>query len=242
MKMKLMKKIILLMAGALMVLSSCGKDPAPKPDDGNDPSGGGEQPVTPSPDAYEIGDFYKSGLTKGIVIYVDESGEHGLAVSLKESVEQWSIVAEQPMNSAPNEDGMLNMQSVQRMDNWQSNYPAFAWCYSLNVNGLEKWYLPSYTELDRLYRAYTGVGLSTGSDIEPDAVKSSEMTREEHKAWFNKCLTDNGGAAMCDGLYWTSDEMGSTAAYAIDFMTGNYPYINEMDKAKLHNVRAICKF
>ena len=68
-----------------MFVTSCSEPVTP------DPEPDVPQPEQPTPEAkYKAGDYYKSGLAEGIVAYVDESGEHGLLISVDEGYTQWS--------------------------------------------------------------------------------------------------------------------------------------------------------
>ena len=47
-----------------------------------------EEPVVEA--KYKAGEYYKTGLAEGIIAHVDESGEHGLLISMDEGYTQWS--------------------------------------------------------------------------------------------------------------------------------------------------------
>ena len=68
------KTLSLLLSSMLFLTFSC-----TKPDNG-DNTGNNDEPET----SLKVGDYYSSGLVKGIVFSLDEDGEHGLVVSLDE--------------------------------------------------------------------------------------------------------------------------------------------------------------
>ena len=74
--MKNFSRFITLTLAAVAFLGGCGKSNDPdtpqKPD----------EPDQPSAPVYKVGDYYEQGFVKGIVISVDEKGEHGMVVSL----------------------------------------------------------------------------------------------------------------------------------------------------------------
>ena len=73
---------------------SCGKDENPQTSENPD-NPGKEEPIDPTPDkpevkVWKIGDFYSKGFVSGVVVSVDEQGEHGMVVSLKENEAAWA--------------------------------------------------------------------------------------------------------------------------------------------------------
>lgn len=183
-------------------------------DDGTD--NGGTDEAT----KYKLGDHYKSGLAEGIVAYVDESGEHGLIISIDETVAQWST--EHKMLTVMGgefsmEDGASNTKYIRQQENWEQIYPAFAWCHAKNALGLSSWYLPAIDEFRAIFPAL-------------DAI--------------NATLNDMGAEPIATGVnesYWTSVEIGVQSAYAFSFMEGDIASY-DLDKLNMHRVRAMRSF
>lgn len=226
-----MKNIFLLLATASLIFTySCTKPDNDTSDsgegteqegNGNGENNGGENNGSlPETKTYSIGDYYESGLAKGIVVHVDESGEHGLIISLDETRAAWStefeMLTQQGGEFSPS-DGMSNTRYIKSLDGWQDKYPAFQWCDSKNALGLSAWYLPSYGELE-----YVNLSL----DI------------------INETLTEIGQTTVSkatNDCYWSSTEVGVQTAYAFSFFYGE---ISSYDTSKTfeHLVRAMRKF
>lgn len=93
---------------------------------------------------YTAGDSYDINGVKGITYY--ENGFHGKIVSLDEAMKIWST--ENIATSATDRnDGRKNMEIIKAIPNWETLYPAFAWCADHGSG----WYLPSCNEFDTIY-------------------------------------------------------------------------------------------
>lgn len=234
-------KYFLAVFAAAALFAGCSKnaetdqEPAPTP------------PEPPTP-AYKVGDLYTKGFVKGVVVYVDETGEHGLLVSLKEHKEAWSYREEEAMGSQPG-SGSYNSGCVQEIRDWKMFYPAFVKACEDNVGALKKWFLPSMDELAKLYKAYTGHNTNDteGGTGSLNSIKrpkeSGAPSEQQHKYFLNKCLTDNGGKALTEGVYWSSDENGPSIAFAFDMKEGKTVVTpSELNKRIEHLVRAMASF
>lgn len=95
---------------------------------------------------YKVGDYYNENGKEGVVFWVDESGEHGKIVSMKESVRRWARKSENSKLIGTNDrtDGEKNLAVVRQIPGWKRKYPAFAWCENLG----EGWYLPAVEEVE----------------------------------------------------------------------------------------------
>lgn len=239
-------KYFLAVFAAAALFAGCSKnaetdqEPVPTP----------SEPPTP---AYKVGDLYTKGFVKGIVVSVDETGEHGLLVSLNQCEEVWSYKVEEAMGSLPG-SGAYNTSCVQKLQDWKEYYPAFVEATKDNVGALKNWFLPSMNELAKLYSAYTGHETNdteggTGSlnsirspKTGPKAASGSSE-EQQRKDFFNKCLTDNGGDAMEDKVYWSSSENGPSIVFAFDMGTGkSIDTPSDLDKRVKHMVRAMASF
>ena len=95
---------------------------------------------------YKIGDLYDENGKQGIVFDVTADGKHGKIVSLDEG--EGLIWAEYDVYNrktvaTSDDDGMSNFNKIKKQSNWETNYPAFAWCATKG----EGWYLPATEEL-----------------------------------------------------------------------------------------------
>lgn len=98
---------------------------------------------------YKIGDLYDENGKQGIVFDVTADGKHGKIVSLDEGEGLiWSVVDvyDRKTYATSHDDGMSNFNKVKKQSNWETNYPAFAWCATKG----EGWYLPAKEELQSI--------------------------------------------------------------------------------------------
>lgn len=215
-----MKKLLLLLSMTAMILPlSCSK---PDPEQG--PEEPGNENTTPEVPTYKVGDYYKVGLAKGIVVAVNEDGTSGLVMSLDEENLMWAAQYEDLVGAVPvtMEDGHTNCEAIKSfVNNWVVKYPALAWCSKKNPGSLTSWYLPAAFELEAIWNA------------------SHEIQEE-----FNAALVANGGTELAFGMndcYWSSTHAGASLAYAFNFGSGeidNYAG----DKMKKNRVRCVRKF
>lgn len=205
---------------ALMLPVACSE---PSPEEGTEPGGENQDPVE-EVTTYQIGDYYKEGLAKGIVVAVDEAGTSGLIMSLDETELIWSTEYEIITGAmeVTMEDGHTNCEAIKaNIPDWALTYPAVAWCSKKNPGSLTSWYLPAGHELDRIWTA-------------------SYEIRDE----FNANLEEYGGTPLSFGAsdhYWSSTDAGPAIAYAYSFETGEIDYY-ACDKRLEHRVRCVRKF
>ena len=168
---------------------------------------------------YSKGDIYDRNGVRGVVFAISDEGRHGLIVSLDETTAAWST--EQVRTAAVSDsDGAANQAAIESIADWQTKYPAFAWCDAKNVNGASNWFLPAYDQLRELYNTWSSA-----------------------KSNFNKALTDSGGMAIAptsaeDEYYWSStdDESSSGGVYAVAFMfrqgVADFPFKTDHEKVR----------
>jgi hypothetical protein len=98
---------------------------------------------------YCVGDYYNDGVKDGIVFEVSEGGMHGKIISMREPFDGrvWSLKYESGFGAKSKKSGRKNMDEVMAIPNWQTKFPAFAWCVELG----EGWYLPSIEEWNIIY-------------------------------------------------------------------------------------------
>lgn len=108
--------------------------------------------------AYKVGDYYEKDGVKGIVVRVDETGEHGLIMSLEKSAKKWIDGGDEKFstNAYFEDDGEKNMAVIEKYinDNGKSwdMFPYFQWCRSLGSG----WYAPALDELKDILKTING--------------------------------------------------------------------------------------
>ena len=186
----------------------------------NDPENGEGNEDNNEEAEYKAGDYYKSGLAEGVIAYVDETGEHGLLISLDEGYTQWStdyIMLVVQGGEFSREDGARNTAYIKSQENWEDLYPAVVWCNSKNALGLSSWYLPAPGELAKA---------------------------AQHLEAINATLVEKGCEPIATGVnesYWSSEEFGVQGAYAINMASGDFADYGH-DKKAYNRVRAMRKF
>ena len=210
----------MLLSALLLLTFSCTKpDDQPGLEPEPDVPGNNETPAEPK---YKAGEYYKEGLAEGVIAWVDESGEHGLLISLDETRAAWSTEYYGLLdhgNGLSTSDGQYNSKIIKSLENWAEKYPAFAWCDGKNPRGLSSWYLPASEEFGKTLPALKQI---------------------------NETLKSKGCATIADGFgdfYWTSQEMGARLATPASFYSNSdEPGMGDCDKMTEHRVRAMRKF
>lgn len=149
----------------------------------------------------------------GVVFYVDNTDEHGWAVSLSENTNKlwsplWSPV---DIDSLPNYnsswdamgdfDGYTNTQIIRNSpstNDWLSQQEAYPAVWALDFdNG---WYLPALGQLRIMYGYYqilnTSMQLVGGTLFSMDTENSSYWSSTEQSYWQAYCITANGQITM----------------------------------------------
>lgn len=91
---------------------------------------------------WSVGDYYEVGSVKGVVVWVDESKEHGKIISLDEKVDIWATGGYNT-GAKSEEDGKGNTDKVKDINAELSAFPAFKWCVAHG----EGWYFPAIQEV-----------------------------------------------------------------------------------------------
>ena len=110
--------------------------------------------LAPAPEPLEktwkVGDYYNVGGKEGVVFWVDETGRHGKIVSMDQTELQWCTDDKYNKKltgiATDRSNGMNNLRSIMKIDEWRNKYPAFAWC----ADHGDGWYLPAIDELKEL--------------------------------------------------------------------------------------------
>ncbi|MBR2352178.1 MAG: PEGA domain-containing protein [Alistipes sp.] len=158
-----------------------------------------------APGTYKVGDLYDDGKKQGVVFEVSEDGRHGKIVSLTQSENRipWTSDEDEQKRLIGADDeyhGANNMAKVEQIPNWQSKYPAFAWCATLG----EGWYLPAREELLAIYRSIEKLNAAlanNGAEIASFYWSSTEYNKYNNKRsgeFYALYLSVDGGLA---GIY-----------------------------------------
>lgn len=195
-----------------------------------------ERPAAVVPAGYElrrfmVGDYFDDGAVRGVVCAVDESGLHGLLVSLDEIYLPWSVFRKPDtrfVGATDRMNGEANMEVVERYvaDNGLSwdDFPAFKWCREQG----EGWYLPSIDEVLKIGNNYNG----------GTRVKNDRQARNK----FNDALKVNGGKRMDRLVYYFSSTEQDDGAALTSHMTLEPPFIEAISKHNKFLVRAVHRF
>lgn len=180
----------------------------------------------------------------GMIFGYDESSGICRIVSLNQGLYEWSLVYED-CGASDSGDGKKNTDAVQGMENWQENYPAFAWIEENGVQGID-WYMPSKKEMKELFAAASGLRISdtqTGEGFISDWGDDTDMPDygnskyQTNRTRFNQKMIDAGGARI-SGFYCTSTEGSEMDVWLLNFNFGR-TYIS--GKAFERNVRAVAQ-
>lgn len=158
---------------------------------------------------YKVGDYYEKDNLKGIVVRVDETGNHGLIMSLDKCEKKWIDDKDEAFNTAAyhEDDGEKNMAAIEKYINengktWEM-FPYFNWCRSLG----EGWYAPAVDELKDILIAING---STGK-FNAKFMKKISKVIKKHKG---DGLIDTGymGSKAPFQMYSSTETDGGTVS------------------------------
>ena len=148
----------------------------------------------PTPDNCKIGDILTINGVKGVVFQTTPSVK---LVSVTETTAKWST--EEVVTGATDTDnGRNNMSVIKAFTNWQTKYPAFAYCVDMG----EGWYLPANNELKAIYAQKDTIN-ATLSAIGMDRLGTNDTY---------SCL-------------WSSSEQDNMYACGVDFHYGDNGYL-----------------
>lgn len=105
---------------------------------------------------YEIGDIFDENGVKGLVVLVDDSGRHGLIMSLDSFSGKWTTEKNIIVGCNDESDGQNNMdiltQYIAENNMSWSQFPLFEWC----KNKGKGWYIPSKDEVKDIIVSING--------------------------------------------------------------------------------------
>ena len=151
----------------------------------------------------------------GIVIEVT-NGTAAKIVSLDETEAEWST-EKVYTNATIENNGMQNLLIIQRIDDWETKYPAFKCCDDYtDASGNSQWYLPAKDELNQLY-----------------------TVKKYVNAAIDKIKAGGGIATRLNGEYWSSSQSSRKRAL-VKYFSGGYQYL--CHKYNTYLVRAVRAF
>lgn len=147
---------------------------------------------------WAVGDYYEVGNVKGVVVWVDESKEHGKIISLDEKVDIWATGGYNT-GAKSEEDGKGNTDKVKDINAELSAFPAFKWCVAHG----EGWYFPAILEVYYFLNAKATVDPTleahNGTKINDYYWSSTEADEEASEALYGYLKSD--GTATSYGVF-----------------------------------------
>lgn len=182
----------------------------------------GTMPPDNSP-VYNLLDAYKDddGNVLGMVISLDASGKHGIAISIDERRGNWSTYTSNlGVEGGETRDDMQTL--IERLGgaDWQNKFESFAWCRA-HEGG--KWFLPALTDFETIYAVYN---------------------RDRNA--FNSKLESMGGTKITEDssdatqAYWTASAKPGVGIIVFNFHDGSNTA--GISRSFTRNTRAILPF
>lgn len=150
-----------------------------------------------------IGDIIDFNGVKGIVYQVDETGEHGKAMSitcLRGVEDSWCSdgkLAKRMPQTMDEYDGEKNTKMIidfAKSNNALSKFPIFKWCTELG----EGWYVPSLKELEAFVNYWLGNEQTMDWETEEDT--QIDDSKPYYKQ-VNTKIIDAGGVPFLNGVF-----------------------------------------
>ena len=181
--------------------------------------------------SYKVGDLYNENGLKGVVFQVSTDGRSGKIVNLKQPTNNslgWAVGDECKRNigTTDHNDGQYNMNVVKGISNWQSKYPAFAWCASLG----SAWYLPAINELEMLLKKESVLN-KVNATIEANG--GDKLSKKGDPRWY---------WSSTEGTYKTSKGYCSAILTRMNFDDSSAYEKNMAEEYTFTRVIAIAKF
>lgn len=148
---------------------------------------------------WSVGDYYEVGSVKGVVVWVDDSKEHGKIISLDEKVDIWATGGYNT-GAKSEEDGKGNTDKVKDINAELSAFPAFKWCVAHG----EGWYFPAIQEVYYFLNAKATVDSTleahNGTKINDRVCywSSTEGEEDETAALFGYLKSDGTATSWSD--------------------------------------------
>ena len=146
---------------------------------------------------WAVGDYYEVGNVKGVVVWVDESKEHGKIISLDEKVDIWATGGYNT-GAKSEEDGKGNTDKVKDINAELSAFPAFKLCVAHG----EGWYFPAIMEVYYFLNAKATVNPTleahNGTKISDYYWSSTEGEEDETAALYGNLKSDGTATSYGD--------------------------------------------
>lgn len=146
---------------------------------------------------WAVGDYYEVGNVKGVVVWVDESKEHGKIISLDEKVDIWATGGYNT-GAKSEEDGKGNTDKVKDINAELSAFPAFKWCVAHG----DGWYFPAILEVYYFLNAKETVNSTleahNGTKISDFYWSSTEGEEDETAALYGYLKSDGTATSYSD--------------------------------------------
>lgn len=146
---------------------------------------------------WAVGDYYEVGNVKGVVVWVDESKEHGKIISLDEKVDIWATGGYNT-GAKSEEDGKGNTDKVKDINAELSAFPALKWCVAHG----EGWYFPAILEVYYFLNAKATVNPTleahNGTKISDFYWSSTEGEEDETAALYGYLKSDGTATSWSD--------------------------------------------
>lgn len=146
---------------------------------------------------WAVGDYYEVGSVKGVVVWVDESKEHGKIISLDEKVDIWATGGYNT-GAKSEEDGKGNTDKVKDINAELSAFPAFKWCVAHG----EGWHFPAIMEVYYFLNAKATVNSTleahNGTKISDFYWSSTEGEEDETAALYGYLKSDGTATSYSD--------------------------------------------
>lgn len=146
---------------------------------------------------WAVGDYYEVGNVKGVVVWVDESKEHGKIISLDEKVDIWATGGYNT-GAKSEEDGKGNTDKVKDINAELTAFPAFKWCVAHG----EGWYFPAILEVYYFLNAKATVNSTleahNGTKISDFYWSSTEGEEDETAALYGYLKSDGTATSYGD--------------------------------------------
>lgn len=146
---------------------------------------------------WAVGDYYEVGNVKGVVVWVDESKEHGKIISLDEKVDIWATGGYNT-GAKSEEDGKGNTDKVKDINAELSAFPAFKWCVAHG----DGWYFPAILEVYYFLNAKETVNSTleahNGTKISDFYWSSTEGEEDETAALYGYLKSDGTATSYGD--------------------------------------------
>ena len=120
---------------------------------------------------FKLYDFYNLNGVQGLVIAVDETGKHGVLISLDEERTQWCTEPSLMAQAYSEDDAQENLNEVLNVDPTLEKFPAMKWCVDKNKDGISGWYMPALNELKDFWNI-----LCTNTDLINDKIVATGVT------------------------------------------------------------------